>query len=361
MSVDPSSKYGPNSFRLHSHLSPAPTPDLEVFRCPVCDKKFLSKSQRSVREHVTRLMKADTADGRAHAEYHAKEIKRTRRSDEERRRSSAAAQQRYRVRKSIDAQEMAQKLGGPPVIYDKAKVSDKKAGIQRQALKRKKSIPKPLPPKNYEVQLPTANPFLYIHGQWSVSFMDQLMEHVPLEVAKENVRSKLGSDEEIEQVFMKFAEVSVGPTVEDVRMALEVWKSPEKCAAAYAAYKDYQLKLMTKHGRMRAYEEDLNSYNKLVESGSLNEEELNERLHAWAYRQRFLHSVPCSPDSRAPIQISQISEFAQNNEVVGDEGIDPSLRSQDLPSQGILSSIAGKKSALTSRDSAVTGGRNHAP
>ncbi|KAJ8102879.1 hypothetical protein POJ06DRAFT_58286 [Lipomyces tetrasporus] len=329
MSVESSSKYGPNSLRLRTHISPGPTPDLEVFRCPVCDKKFLSKSQRSVREHVARLMKADTADGRAHAEYHEKEIKRTRRSEEERRRSSAAAQQRYRARKSIDAQEMAEKLGGPSVIYDKAKVSDKKAGIQRQALKRKLSIPKPQPPKDYEVELPKANPFLYTHGQWSVSFLNQLMEHVPLEVAKERVRSRLGSDDEIENTFMELAKVSVEPIDADIRAALDVWKSPDRCAEAYSGYQDYQLKLMAKLGQLRAYEEDLKAYSTMVESGKINEEELTERLQAWAYRQRFLHSVTSSPDPQVP---GQTVESMQGNEVVEDEGIDPTLRLQDLPS-----------------------------
>ncbi|KAK9240333.1 hypothetical protein V1525DRAFT_430022 [Lipomyces kononenkoae] len=340
MSAEQNPKYGPSALRLRTHMSPGPAPDLDVFRCPVCDKKFLSKSQRSVREHVTRLMKADTADGRAHAEYHAKAIKRTRRSDEERKRSSAAAQQRYRVRKSIDAQEMAHKLGGPPVIYDKAKVSDKKAGILRQALRRKKLIPKPLPPSNYEVELPTANPFVYIHGQWSVSFMDQLMEHVPLEVAKEKVRSRLGSDDEIEKAFIEFAEQSDGPAAADVQIAFDVWQSPEKCALAYKSFEDYQKKLMTNHGRMRAYEEDMDSYTKLTECGSLNEEELNERLQAWAYRQRFLHSATSSPDPHAPVHISRSS---QCNEVVGDDGIDPTLRSHDLLSQKGLVSLVGEE------------------
>ncbi|KAK9366508.1 hypothetical protein V1509DRAFT_629673 [Lipomyces kononenkoae] len=339
MSAEQNSKYGPNALRLRTHSSPGPTPDLDVFRCPVCDKKFLSKSQRSVREHVTRLMKADTDDGRAHAEYHAKVIKRTRCSDEERKRSSAAAQQRYRVRKSIDAQEMAQKLGGPPVIYDKAKVSDKKAGILRQAVRKKKSIPKPLPPNNYEVELPTANPFVYIHGQWSVSFMDQAMEHVPLEVAKEKVRSRLGSDDEIEKAFIEFAKHSDGPSGADVCIAFDVWKSPEKCALAYQSFEDYQKKLMTNLGRMRAYEEDLGSYTKLTESGDLNEEELNQHLQAWTYRQRLLHSMTSSPDP-APVQMSRSD---QCNDDVGDDGIDPTLRSQDLLSQKGLASLVGEE------------------
>lgn len=193
-------KYGEGVLQVihHSPDGERPSlvsPELEVFRCPVCDKKFLSKSQRSIREHVARRMRADSADGRAHAQYHQAEIKRTKLSEEERRRHSAAAQHRYRVRRSIDAKELAEKHGGPPAIYDKCKLSDKKSGLQRRALKKKMSIPKPPPPVLANVEPPSENPFMYMQSHWMVSFTDQNMTFVSIEEAIQRSRARLGNDD----------------------------------------------------------------------------------------------------------------------------------------------------------------------
>ncbi|KAK7203884.1 hypothetical protein BZA70DRAFT_282345 [Myxozyma melibiosi] len=327
---------------------PAPTdrpaavsPELEVFRCPVCDKKFLSKSQRSIREHVSRRMRADNPDGHAHTEYYRAEIKRTKLSEDERRRHSAAAQHRYRVRKALDAKELAEKHGGPPSIYDKCKLSDKKSGLQRRVLKKKMAIPKPLPPELAEVEIPSANPFVYIQSHWLVTFIDQNVQFVSFEEALKRSRDRLGNDDsKIESEFNQLAKTSVGPSKTDIIAAYVVWKDPSACKDAYEQYVNYLNLQMLNIGRRKAYEEDLAKWEEMVSRAAQgrNEDEVREKLEAWIYRQKVLHGASESPErstnttsQTAELQRSQ-SEGPQQEQESNDDaedpdsGIDPSLR-----------------------------------
>ncbi|KAK9448553.1 uncharacterized protein V1518DRAFT_288050 [Limtongia smithiae] len=319
-----------------------PSSELEVFRCPVCDKKFLSKSQRSIREHVTRLMRADNADGRAHAEYHRQSIKRSKLSEEERRKHSAAAQHRYRVRKSIDARVLAEQHGGPAVIYDKAKLSDKRSGLQRQLIKKNTAIPQPPPPEIVPTTRPVDNPFLLFQSYYHVSFAYDENDDEGDLINKADDGDY--HDENTDRVAQPFTLVPYAQacerllarfrTAEGIEVALEtaptsapalyLWRQGDAVReAAYTHLAAYRTAQALNAVRRLAYATDMKTWRRLVDAAaadSRNDEVVNKKLQAWVYRQKFLHeATPLSPSAVAAAAAGRYARSSPGDMDDGDD------------------------------------------